>query len=91
MKFSEFLEWAKETIGAADPDFRQLSPDVMRSTNFFASGRMDSIQLMNVLLQAEEDFGFQFSEQAFQDRRLQTVYGMFEVISELKAGSYKGE
>lgn len=91
MDFPEFFQWAKDTIGAVDPEFAQLDEAAIKSANFFQSGRIDSIQLMNILLQAEEDFDFQFTEQAFQDRRLQTVAGMFDVISEIKAGTYKGE
>ena len=40
------------------------------------------MSLMNLLLDAEESFGFAFDAESFQDRRLQSVFGIIEIITE---------
>lgn len=82
---NEVADWARDYIGKADPRFADLSYEEQVSENIFTSGRMDSLALMNMLLDAEAQLQFTFTPDAFQDRRLQTVAGMVEVIEELRS------
>jgi acyl carrier protein len=67
---SDIESWACHYVGRIDPSFAQLS--------------LDSMGLMNLLLEAETEYGFSFTPEAFQDRRLQTIFGLAAVIRELK-------
>ena len=75
--------WACAEIQSADPCFVKLDAKSKLSENLFTSGRLDSMGLMNLLLSAEAQFGFTFTAESFQDRRIQTVAGLSEVIAEL--------
>jgi acyl carrier protein len=77
--------WACAEIQAIDSSFAQLDTASQLSENLFTSGRLDSMGLMNLLVSAEAQFGFAFSAESFQDRRIQTVAGLSEVIAELLA------
>ena len=76
--------WACAYIEGADPSFASLEERQKLAENLFTSGRLDSMGLMNLLLDAEAQFSFMFTPEAFQDRRLQTISGLGEVIEELK-------
>jgi len=76
--------WACGAIQAIDPSFSNLDEQQRLTENLFTSGRLDSLGLMNFLLDAEAAFNFSFTAEAFQDRRLQTIKGLAEVISELR-------
>lgn len=76
--------WAVAYIDGIDPDFAALSEQEKMAENLFTSGRLDSMGLMNLLLDAEAQFGFMFTPEAFQDRRLHTISGLGEVIDELR-------
>lgn len=76
--------WACQFTSQIDPSFAQLSDAAKLEENLFTSGRLDSMGLMNLLLEAETEFGFSFTPEAFQDRRLQTIAGLGVVIGELK-------
>ena len=69
------------------PELRQARRAAKLSENLFTSGRLDSMALMNLLLDAEAQFGFMFTPEAFQDRRLHTIAGLGEVIRELKGAA----
>jgi len=75
--------WASDYVARMDPGFAALPPEAQRQENLFTSGRLDSMALMNLLLDAEAQFGFSFTPEAFQDRRLQTIAGLAEVVAEL--------
>jgi len=81
---TEIETWACAYIEAVDPGFATQSDEGKLSENLFTSGRLDSMGLMNLLLEAEALFGFMFTPEAFQDRRLQTIRGLGEVVGELK-------
>jgi acyl carrier protein len=76
--------WACKAIGVIDPSFSNLDEHQRLTENLFSSGRLDSLGLMNFLLDAEVAFDFSFTAEAFQDRRLQTIKGLAEVINELR-------
>jgi acyl carrier protein len=81
---SDIESWACHYVGRIDPSFAQLSEAAKLEENLFTSGRLDSMGLMNLLLEAETEYGFSFTPEAFQDRRLQTIFGLAAVIRELK-------
>lgn len=78
--------WALSYVGRLDAGFAALPLDRQLSENLFTSGRLDSMGLMNLLLDAEAQFGFAFTPEAFQDRRLQTISGLSQVVADLRAG-----
>lgn len=80
----QLSDWAVQYIARVDPSFSDLGDAAKLSENLFTSGRLDSMALMNFLLDAEEEFGFSFTPEAFQDRRLQTITGFVEIALELR-------
>lgn len=79
--------WACTYVGGLDPSFASLGEAERLEENLFTSGRIDSMGLMNLLLDAEAEFDFAFTPEAFQDRRLHTIRGLSEVVAELKASA----
>lgn len=79
---NEITDWLCHYFVQQDPGFATLSQQTQLNENFFTSGRLDSMAIMTLLLDAEAQFGFRFSPEGFQDRRLQTIAGLAEVISE---------
>lgn len=84
---TEVETWACAYLENTDPSFAELSDDQKLVENLFISGRIDSLGLMNLLLDAEAQFSFMFTPEAFQDRRLQTINGLGKVIVELKGNA----
>ena len=84
---TEIETWAIEYVPGVAPSFASLSDEGKLAENLFTSGRLDSMGLMNLLLDAEAQFGFMFTPEAFQDRRLQTIIGLGKVIDELKGAA----
>jgi acyl carrier protein len=82
---TEIEIWATEYVSSVDLSFAALGDGEKLIENIFTSGRLDSIALMSLLLDAEAQFDFMFTPEAFQDRRLQTISGLGEVIDELKS------
>ena len=82
---TEIEVWGIEYISMIDPTFAALSKPDQLGENLFTSGRLDSMALMNMFLDAEVKFNFMFTAEAFQDRRLSTVSGLSSVVSELKS------
>ena len=81
---TEIETWAANYISGIDPSFGALAENRQLAENLFTSGRLDSMGLMNLLIDAEAQFDFTFTPEAFQDRRLQTIRGLGAVIGELK-------
>lgn len=81
---TDIRTWAVEYVSRVDPSFSLLGEDQKLAENLFTTGRLDSMALMNLLLDAEAQFGFEFTPEAFQDRRIQTISGLGDVIGELK-------
>lgn len=81
---TDIATWAVEYVSQIDPSFSSLSEEEKMAENFFIAGRLDSMALMNLLLDAEAQFRFTFTPEAFQDRRIQTISGLAEVVGELK-------
>lgn len=75
--------WACKYIEAIDSSFADLDDAQKVGENLFVSGRLDSMALMTLLLEAEEKFNYKFTAENFQDRRIQTISGLSELITEL--------
>ena len=82
---TEIEAWAIEYVSRVDPGFASLVKEKQLAENLFTAGRLDSMALMNLLLDAEARFDFIFTPEAFQDRRLQKIGGLAVVIGELKS------
>ena len=84
---TDIKAWACHYVAQVDPNFAMLDDTAKLNESLFTSGRLDSMALMNLLLEAEAEFGFTFTPESFQDRRLQTIAGLGEVVRELKGGA----
>lgn len=82
---NEIVDWACAYLVRVDAGFANLNHHQQRTENLFTSGRLDSMGLMELLLEAEMQFGFAFTPEAFQDRRIQTIEGLAAVINELRS------
>ncbi len=51
--------------------------------NIFESGWIDSFSTILLVEDLELEFGIQFAEEHFQDRRFATIRGIAEIVSEL--------
>ena len=81
---TEIENWAVDYVSTLDQDFAKLSDTEKLSENLFTSGRLDSMAIMNLLLDAENNFNFSFTPEAFQDRRIHKISGLSKVINELR-------
>lgn len=50
--------------------------------NFLEAGFLDSMQIIELIEDAEDEFQIEFSQDDFQDRRFPTAKGLSEIISE---------
>ena len=79
---NEVEVWAVTFVTNLDSSFDSLTDDEKLRENLFTSGRLDSMALMDLLLDLETNFGFTFTAEAFQDRRIHTITGLSEVVAE---------
>ena len=61
------------------------------STNYFEAGLIDSLGVMDLVLEAEAHFGIRFNERNFQDRRFATIGGLADIIREIEKGARHGK
>ena len=61
-----------------------------RSVNYFETGLIDSLGVIELITEVEDHFGIRFSERHFQDRRFSTIGGLSDLIAEL-SDSGEGE
>jgi acyl carrier protein len=63
---------------------RKFKGDVaqLSEINYFETGLLTSLEVIEFVSEIEERFGVQFSEQDFQDPRFSTICGVSEVITE---------
>ncbi|MDH4187791.1 MAG: phosphopantetheine-binding protein [Nitrospira sp.] len=76
--------------------FRQKGPvpggtvEEQLRVNYFEAKLIDSLTVINLILEIEKRFGIQFSPEDFQDRRFATIGGLSELITELSLISKSG-
>ena len=52
-------------------------------SNYFNAGLIDSLGVIEMITAIETNFGIQFGDSHFQDRRFSTIGGLSEIIDEL--------
>lgn len=72
------VDWFKKNGKAPN-----LSVEKDLQANFFESGIIDSLEIIGLITDIENNFNIQFSEKHFQDRRFSTISGLTEIINEL--------
>lgn len=60
------------------------------TTNYLETGWLDSLGIIELLTDVENQFGFRFNEDLLSDPRFQTVDGLGELISEQSAQLRRG-
>lgn len=78
-------EWLVEWFRARGP--LPESPEEAARTDYFQKGLIDSMAIVELVTEAEKEFGVRFSERHFQDRRFATIGGLAEIIAELRGGA----
>lgn len=82
---NEIELWICFYIANVDLEFSKLNQKMKLDCDIFEATNLDSLGVMNMLLESEEKFGFSFSPENFQDRRLRTVSGLASLIIEIKS------
>jgi D-alanine--poly(phosphoribitol) ligase subunit 2 len=60
------------------------------NVNYYDAKLIDSLGVINLVFEVEEQFGITFSQENFQERRFATIGGLGEIINDLlraKSGS----
>jgi len=57
-----------------------------RHLNYFEAGLIDSLEIIELIVEIEGEYGIRFSQENFQDRRFSTIGGLEEIILELING-----
>lgn len=71
-------EWFKERNKTKNIDVAANA-----GNNYFELGLIDSLEIVSLIVEAENKFGIKFNEKNFQDRRFATINGLAEIIDEL--------
>jgi len=74
------LNWFQRKKSLPGPAEKQLE------LNYFQEGLIDSFGITELIVDVEEQFGIEFSDVHFQDRRFSLIGGLAEIIAELKEG-----
>lgn len=77
----QFIEWLKDYF-SKDSEL----PEDAGSINYFEAGLIDSFGIILLVEAIEQEFGIQFTDTHFQDRRFSTINGLAEIINEIKMG-----
>ncbi len=59
------------------------TPEKQLEVNFFAEKLIDSLEVIELIMEIESHFGVAFSELHFQDRRFSTIGGLSVLVAEL--------
>jgi acyl carrier protein len=81
-------QWLTEWFVAksnAGKEIARLSPATVRETDYFASGWLTSMEVVELVTGIEEKYDMQFSEHDFQDSCFVTVGGLAELILQRSA------
>lgn len=63
-------------------DISSIDEDYLLECNLFEEGFIDSMGIMNMVMEVEEEFNFSFTAADFQDRRFSSILGLKQIISE---------
>jgi acyl carrier protein len=56
------------------------------AANYFESAAVDSFEAINLIEEAEAEFGIRFRQTDFQDRRFATIAGFGQIVRERRQG-----
>jgi acyl carrier protein len=76
----EFQKWMLHFI-ARNHDISSIDESYLLECNLFEEGFIDSMGIMNMVMELEEEFNFSFTADDFQDRRFSSILGLKEIIS----------
>jgi acyl carrier protein len=74
--------WLCEYVSSLDKNFQTFSDGDKLTCDIFQSTNLDSLGIMNVILDTEKRFSLSFGPDDFLDRRLRTLAGMSQIIEE---------
>ena len=69
------VDWFKEHGVQFEGDMEKL-----KNENFFNSGWIDSLGIIDLISDLEKQFNFAFLSADFQDRRFSSIQGLVEII-----------
>ena len=72
------VDWFKKKNKSKGIDIEASGND-----NYFELGLIDSLEIVELIVGAEKEFGIKFTDKHFQDRRFATINGLAEIIGEL--------
>lgn len=62
-----------------------LSEDDLLSANFLEAKIIDSLRIVELVVDIETNFDISFTQDQFQDDRFATIQGLAAIVAELKA------
>ena len=77
--------WLKEFVERKN-EISHLDDKDLLNLNLFENGLIDSMGVMNLVIELEKDFDVLFTPDDFQDRRFTSIAGLKEIIREKKGG-----
>lgn len=74
------LEWFKK-----NGNLPNLSEEQVVVENYVDRGWIDSVGIIDLIMEAEESFEVQFSQEHFDDARFLRIGGFAEIVDEIRA------
>ena len=75
----QYIGWIKEFFSRN----RDL-PENVEEINYFEAGLIDSFGVIELVENIETEFGIEFTQADFQDRRFSSIAGLAQLITEKK-------
>lgn len=66
-------------------DLSSYDDQTLLDVKYFDEGWIDSVEIMNLIMDLEEEFQVRFTELHFQDQRIFSISGLVEIVEEMKA------
>lgn len=78
----DVLEWLIAWMEKKDPDLSGSLEEKLK-INYLQAKIINSMNVLEMVIEIEETFGISFTPEHFQERRFATIGGLGEIISEL--------
>lgn len=78
----EIKEWLLSFF-SKNADISAYDNEKLLSCNYIEEGFIDSLRLINLILEIENKFQIKFNNDTFQDRRFVTIAGLAKIVQEL--------
>lgn len=75
-------QWLTAWFAARSKSGKDAMGDGLREINYFDSGWLSSMEVVEFVTEIEQKFDMQFSETDLQDSRFATINGLAELIAE---------